>query len=601
MSTGLERPPWDTSKQDVAQVSPADKENREWLDLITDAITPERAAILRRILGIDSLLTNFMSDETRLRAAGWRADGSNLTLAQVYGTLQVAKIFFPLAQSADEFVDGCALEKVLLTNQRYFGRAAIKIPHGGTKISREINTTGLHVSIEGSGSYATQLIAATPGMVVFRHGLGDVMPGPNQPPDAPFEIKNLRLIQEAPNYPNGSPGYLGSVALDISYRSSVGVGNQTKICDVIFHRFELPAQVKNPCRGMLVDNVATFGPDGTCQNQGSITVITNRYCDTPSGGLTVKSLKSANYRDALFVWMQEEASEDEADHRSIEGVNIQDITAQNGWLAVRVANQCSNPDYRSALWSIIQSDGQGGTGGGVYMERCSHVTIKGGFWVENAAVAGVVANPVTDSIDPVSGQEERRYFDFRSCTKVVLEDLGLNCGSAIRHCFVHTDIGCEDINIIRASVTDYSNTASAGFRLNGAKSNTTKEIDTNWYAWGSGESKKVIDVSYNQISTTNADRAGGTVDAYGEYNLRGKFTGTTDSSGKMRVNIPVRAEGGHPFFIGSGAPFFTFTPQAAGSVPAGTLVSPDNYGFTVDFGNTFGTRGVDISWIGRGK
>lgn len=31
MATGLERPPWDTSKQSFNTVSPADKENREYL------------------------------------------------------------------------------------------------------------------------------------------------------------------------------------------------------------------------------------------------------------------------------------------------------------------------------------------------------------------------------------------------------------------------------------------------------------------------------------------------------------------------------------------------------------------------------------------
>ncbi|WP_158020988.1 hypothetical protein [Methylorubrum extorquens] len=531
--------------------------------------------------------TMLSSANAQLHALGWRGDNTNLTLASQFKTLAAAQAVFPSAKSLDEYLDGCCIERVIQLSAKYFGRAAIRLPNGGSRISRTINTTGHYVSIEGSGLYATQLILMTPGIALFRHGLGNVGPGKDQPIQAPFQMAKLRMTCEAPSR-------VGTMGLDISYSTSSGVGFQTALQTLAFHGFEQPIRVQNPGRGLLIDTVTCFGPDGTVQRFGAVQVITNQYCDSPSGGLTVRSLKVANYRYGVDVWMQAEASDGEADHRSIEGCNFSDVTAQNGWLTLRVKNDCRNADYRSTLWSITQSDGQGGSPG-IYMERCSAVTVRGGYWIINTPPPpGDPENPIPDT------NGERRYFDLRSCDTFALEDLRMDAaGDLGAHCLIHTDRGCQSGDIVRAAVIDYSPNAAAGFRLQGKSPNTVRETGTKWKYWASGDPRRVVDVEHNQISQTNAKLAGGTVDETGEYSLRGVFNGITNRKGNVTVKLPTRAPG-RSYFIEE-KPLVLLTASSANAVPSPTLIDVSPHEFTATFGASFAQREVHLIWLARGR
>ncbi len=136
-----------------------------------------------------------------------------MKLSNRYNSLNDAKAVFPSAQSLDEYIDGCAIERVIQLNETYYGRTSIHIPPGGSRISRTIVTTGKEVAISGSGRGATQLILVNQNSALFQHGPGDVQYVENVSQNRSFQIDNILLSAEAGSNAN-------TRALDISYNAT---------------------------------------------------------------------------------------------------------------------------------------------------------------------------------------------------------------------------------------------------------------------------------------------------------------------------------------------------------------------------------------------
>lgn len=561
----------------------------------TDAkyLTPARLPVV-----LDPIRTLAqIPDSSRLAAYGWRGDNSNLKLSDVYSTLAAAKAVFPSAVSLSEYLDGCAIERVLQVKSQYFGRASIQIPHGGSRVSRTIDTTGFEVYIRGCGQGPTQIIAYTAGMTLFKHGLGEVPYVEGQAQQRPFRMENIRLDCEV------APA--GTRALDISYNETTGVWFQTILKNVDVRGFERPIRVRNPCRGLQLDTVGVFGPDGTIQNYPAIEIITDENSRDFSAQACFKSVRTANYRWGWDVLMKlgsgATQAERDANRRSMEGFVFVDCGSYNGWGMVRCVNEYTN--YWSLLWEFNGCDWQGGANA-FHMVGCSHVLINGGFWIGNpGGPPGDAANPI-DTRDPLTNLPERRYFTFERCLDVHMTKPAISVQSGYGpHCLVHSDVACVNVSIEKAIVRDYDTSANAGFRLQGRDTYyTARELYTFWDAWSSDPSKRVVDPAFCQLSTTNA-RPYGSVDGYGEYQFRGVYEGNTDGAGNITVPLPVRATGGHPFFImGDGSPFITFSTRAVSTTPPpARLGANDAYSFVVEFGSSFANQAVKISWRASGR
>jgi hypothetical protein len=553
------------------------------------------------------------SDEDRLRACGWKGDGTNATVASKYSTLSAAQAALPSVLSLTEYLDGACVERVLQLNVRYYGRASIKIPSGGTWVSRTIDTTGWSVHIEGSGMENSMLVLRTPGIALIKHGSRTATPGTQT--DLPFELSNISLRCEASNCTNN-----GTVGIDIAYTTTVGDLWQTSLHHFQIRSFGVPLRIQNPMRGTYIHDFFIFGPDGVIQQNAGIEMTTDRpHSDGPSGNVTIDRGHIANFRFGIFVDMLPDQDTDPSNttkdyHRSIEGVKISRVTSQNGWGFLFARSRSDTPDYRSVLWEITDCDWQG-SGWGIFMQKLGKVKIDGGYWVTNETNGlahnnpnyssglppGDTAFPITDS----SG--EIRLMDFRSVDDAVITnirmDVGGNLGTdvASSHTLIHTDIGCQWFRITNNLFRDQSTHTNGLIRLQSGLQNNAMMERSNTFTWSPNTPRSVwvADPSFNMNSQVNADTAGGTVDETGRYNFMGDVVVTTNASGNATINFPVRATG-HPFFL-NGAPFVVASMRSFGVTSVPVISSPTAYGFTLALGSSFANTTVQVSWSALGK
>jgi hypothetical protein len=534
-----------------------------------------------------------LTDHQHLRRLGWQGDNSNRTLRDEFGeNLSAAQARFPSAQSLDEYIDGCAIERVIQLNRIYFGRSSIYIPPGGSRISRTIDTTGTEVAIRGSGRGVTNLILYTAGGTLFKHGAGDVpfVEGVS-PQNRLFQIDNLCLICEV-DYP-------GTRALDISYNATTGWFFQTHIKNVDIRGFDQPIRIINPNRGLQMDTVGIYGKDNVGHQHPAVEIRTTERSRDHSAQACFKSVRTSGYRWGWDVTMELSSGatdkQREETRRSMEGFIFVDCGAYNGWGMVRVDQQ--EPKYSSLLWEFLGCDWQG-CGYALDMLRCNNVTVRDGYWIANTNV------PLTDANDPVD-PSFRRYFRFRGCRDILLDHLRIDVSEDFpAHVLVEAEIDCENVLIKDCIVSNHATTAIAGFRIAGTGANTVREMDTVWLTWNSPEDRKVVDVFANQVSQTRA-RIYGTVDQTGEYAFRGKLPVNFNANGDVTVRLPRRPPVPSTN-LGQETPFFLTEPvilvTALSELTALRVSATSQWEFVVSGGSAMANKqGVWIAWNASGR
>lgn len=81
MATGLERPPWDTSKQSFNTVSPADKENREYVETLLGPAGTISAPVKQKALS--DFLKTLPKEPVGLAVGDWWDNGGIPTQVKV--------------------------------------------------------------------------------------------------------------------------------------------------------------------------------------------------------------------------------------------------------------------------------------------------------------------------------------------------------------------------------------------------------------------------------------------------------------------------------------------------------------------------------------
>lgn len=481
---------------------------------------------------------NYSTDASRLRLLGFTGDGTHPRLSNRFASLAAAQLVFPSAQSLDEYLDGCCVERLIQLNSIYFGRSAIRLPACGVRFSRGVNVTGLMVSIEGAGRGVTQLILMNGNQTLFTNtGTGA----------SQLRIANLSMNCEALSW-------VGTRAMDIAYvNDASGSFFTTVITDVEMYGFERPIRIENPSRGFTMTHVGITGPHNQCQQYPAVEVICSPNSTKHSAETIFTSVRTSGYRWG-WDYVQQMGPNGVAgdtpqldERRSVEAMIFNNCGSYNGWGMVRARQPYA---YKNLLWAFDNCDWQG-AGNALDLEKCRGVTVRGGFWIANTAAPG------TDFVDP-SGGLWRKYFILRSCENVLFDRVEIDVLPDFpNHSLVDTDTGCYDVILRDTIIRDYSPNVVGGFYVAGSAHNTIREEGTVWQIWAGPEDRKFYDIFANQNSQTRA-KPYGTVDQTGLYTFRGKPSVTFDGNGNVTIPLPRRpvtleANGGQPtpFFLTS--------------------------------------------------
>lgn len=532
-------------------------------------------------------LADLMVEGAELRALGFIGDGSSHPLSQRFGTgsagLAAAKAVFPRAVSLTEEIDGHAIQRRIdLAVSGGFASCTV-LPRGAKALtSFPINSTAVsacHVSSPGPASI--RCIGAAPGCWV--HGTEAA------PANGAFTWRGVDLEVDP------ATSTVATTLLTTFFGTAgIGRGQCLTLQKARFNRGSRGWLIGNMPRGLTVDDLQVFGPDFAMQGGAGIEVKVNDNGNYGSFAYSWKDVIVANY---TWGW-------DHTCTQALEGVLFQGCHAYNGWGFCRVRNNRAGY-YYSLLWEFRGCDWEG-LGFALDMYRCKGIRVHGGFWIQTANNSG---HPIPDGV--VTDNNELRHVNFRDAHDFILDGMMFSAGAPsdgstrTNFVLVHTDPACFSGKILNASVVTDHAVANCAFRLSGSKAATIIERGTmllNW--WGSPPVVLYGGVGEQpyQISGADAAENGGMVSDEGRYSFAGRTgTRTTDSQGRISVDLPLRA--------GEAIPFFRFPPvvnptasNANGSVPGLTLIGASSTSFTVEAMGGASAAGIqmDIHWAAEG-
>ncbi|EHP94865.1 hypothetical protein [Methylorubrum extorquens] len=532
-------------------------------------------------------LADLMIEGSDLRSLGFIGDGNSHPLSQRFGTgsagLAAAKAVFPRAVSLTEEIDGHAIQR-RIDLAASGGVASCTVLPRGTKAltSFPINSTAVsacHVSSPGPASI--RCVGAAPGCWV--HGTEAA------PANGAFTWRGVDLEVDP------ATSTVSTTLLTTFFGTAgIGRGQCLTLQKARFNRGNRGWLIGNMPRGLTVDDLQVFGPDFAMQAGAGIEVKVTDAGNYGSFSYSWKDVIVANY---TWGW-------DHTCTQALEGVLFQGCHAYNGWGFCRVRNNRAGY-YYSLLWEFSGCDWEG-LGFALDMYRVRGVRVRGGFWI---ATANNDSRPLPSGVVTDSG--EPRHVNFRDVSDFNLDGMmfaagGLsNGGTKTNYALVHTDAACNFGIIQNSSIfTDHA-TATCAFRLSGDRAGTIIERGTKLLNWW-GAPPVVLyagtgDQPY-QISGADAAANGGMASDEGRYTFSGRTgTRTTDSQGRVSVNLPLRA--------GGAIPFFRFPPVVSptasnsnGSVPSLTIIGASSTSFTVEAMGGASAAGIqmDIHWSAEG-